>query len=434
MNAKFTRDPALLVGADRIHSSVYTDPEIFERELNLIFGRSWFFVAHESEIPQPGDFKTDQLGRWRFLLVRHRDRGIRLFHNVCRHRGALLCHENYGNTQVFKCMYHGWTFATDGSVQGVPMREQMRDLDVQTHGLVPIPRVDSYQGFIFASLASAGESLRDYLGGAKRYLDLMVERAPEGRIVAVKPVQYHYRGNWKLQLENYSDNYHPAVLHHSVLSTGAKMLKEKFGENPIGAKSNARYEERVLGHGHSIADYHGGRGALWMNAYDDEYLQMMTERVGMERAMELRDSDIHLIIYPNLLVHVRMNHYRVIKPVSVDQTVVNTYPCKLVGASKRVNDALISNTSHHVSAAGEVQVDDLQAFNWLQEGLASGALEWIPFKLYGEDEHTEMEGECVSFGTSEGAIRGQYREWTRLMSATADESLSAPNHDPAYRW
>lgn len=433
MSIEYASDLAALVKDDAVHHSVYTDPAIFARELELIFGRSWFFVAHDSEVPGPGDFKTDQVSRWRLLLVRHRDGGVRLFHNVCRHRGALLCHEGYGNTQAFKCMYHGWTFATDGALRGVPMREHMRALDLQAHGLVPIPRVESYQGFIFASMAPTGQSLEDYLGGAKRYLDLMVERAPEGKIAAVKPLQYHYRGNWKLQVENYSDNYHPAVLHHSVLSIGARMLKEKFGENPLDMRPDNPYEERVLGHGHSIADYHGARGALWMNAYDDEYLRTIAARTGMERATELRDADVHLIIYPNLLVHVRMNHYRVIKPVGVDHTIVNTYPCKLVGASKGVNDTLIHNTSHHVSAAGEVQVDDLQAFNWLQEGLTSGAIEWIPLKLYGDDEHTDGHGERVSYGTSEGAIRGQYHEWARLMSTPADDSADDLNYGVAYR-
>jgi phenylpropionate dioxygenase-like ring-hydroxylating dioxygenase large terminal subunit len=162
MSVESTREPASLVKDDGVHQSIYTDSAIFARELELIFGRSWFFIAHDSEIPRPGDFKTDELGRWRFLLVRQRDGGIRLFHNVCRHRGALLCHEDYGNTQAFKCVYHGWTFATNGALQGVPLREQMRHLDVQAHGLVPIPRVESYQGFIFASLAPAGEPLEDY--------------------------------------------------------------------------------------------------------------------------------------------------------------------------------------------------------------------------------------------------------------------------------
>lgn len=433
MSVEFAGNPASLVKNDAVHQSIYTDPAIFAQELELLFGRTWIFVAHDSEIPQSGDFKTDQISRWRLLLVRHQDGGIRLFHNVCRHRGALLCHEAYGNTQAFKCMYHGWTFATDGRLRGVPMRDHMRDLDLAAHGLVPIPRVQSYQGFIFASLAPEGQSLEEYLGGAKRYLDLMVERAPENTIAAIKPVQYHYRGNWKLQVENYSDNYHPAILHHSVLSIGAQMLKEKFGENPLAVRSGGRYVERVLGHGHSMADYQGGRGALWMNAYDEEYVRTLARRTGMERAKELRDADIHLIIYPNLLVHIRMNHFRVIKPVSVDHTIVNTYPCKLVGASKTVNDLLIHNTSHHVSAAGEVQVDDLQAFNWVQEGLTSGVIEWIPFKLYGKDEHVDAQGESVSYGTSEGAIRGQYREWARLMAARTNNSAPASNHGTDYR-
>jgi benzoate/toluate 1,2-dioxygenase alpha subunit len=433
MSIESPTDLATLVKGDEVHQSVYTAPGIFTHEIERLFGRTWIFVAHDSEIPRPGDFKTDQLSRWRLLLVRRQDGGIGLFHNVCRHRGALLCHEAYGNTQAFKCMYHGWTFANDGALQGVPMREHMRGLDLPAHGLVPIPRVKSYQGFIFASLAPEGESLEEYLGGAKRYLDLMVARAPEQAIAAIKPVQYHYRGNWKLQVENYFDNYHPAVLHHSALSIGVQMLKEKFGDQPLNARSGGRYVERVLGHGHSMADYQGGRGALWMNAYDDEYLRTLAKRVGTGRAQELRDADIHLIIYPNLLIHVRMNHYRVIKPVSVDHTIVNTYPCKLVGSSKRVNDALIYNTSHHVSAAGEVQVDDLQAFNWVQEGLGSGAIEWIPFKLYGEEEHLDAQGENVSYGTSEAAIRGQYREWARWMTAPATDAAHASDQGASYR-
>ncbi|MBF6567909.1 MAG: Rieske 2Fe-2S domain-containing protein [Candidatus Binataceae bacterium] len=409
-------DPGSLVRDDALNQRVYTDPAVFAAELELLFGRTWIFIGHESEVPHPGDFKTDQIGRWRLLLVRDADRRVRLFHNVCRHRGAMLCHAPGGNTRAFKCMYHGWTFGIDGSLLGVPLREQMRNLNPSSYGLAAVPRVENYQGFIFASMATVGESLKDYLGRAAHYLDLMVERAPEGKIAAIKPVRYFYNGNWKLQIENYSDNYHPAVLHQSALSIGMKLMKEKFGDDVLGARTGGRYMERMLEHGHSIADYQGGRGALWMNAYDDEYLAALAARIGTDRARALRDRDVHLIIYPNLLLHYRMNHYRVIKPVSVDRTVVDVYPCTLVGASKKVNDALILNTSHHCSVGGEVQVDDIQAFSWVQEGLGSQALEWIPLKLHGEDEHLNADGEVESYGTSENAIRHQYREWMRMMS------------------
>ena len=127
--------------------------------------------------------------------------------------------------------------------------------------------------------------------------------------------------------------------------------------------------------------------------------------------------DIHLVIYPNLLIHVRMNNFRVIRPLAVDRTEVWTYPCKLKGAPDDVNETLVLNTSHHVSAMGEIQVDDLQSYIWTQEGLQAEDMEWILLKLHGEDERVNEHGEFEWRGTSEEIIRSQYREWGRLMAA-----------------
>ena len=112
----------------------------------------------------------------------------------------------------------------------------------------------------------------------------------------------------------------------------------------------------------------------------------------------------------------RLNHYRIIKPVSVNYTQVETYPCKLKGAPKSINDNLIMGTAHHVSALGDVQVDDMQAFSWVQEGLSSGAVEMVNLKLHGEEEHINEDGELEWHGASEAAIRHQYQEWARLMT------------------
>jgi len=107
----------------------------------------------------------------------------------------------------------------------------------------------------------------------------------------------------------------------------------------------------------------------------------------------------------------------VIKPIAVDRSEVWTYPCKLKGAPAEVNEALILNTSHHVSAMGEIQIDDLQSFSWIQEGLQSPAMEWVLLKLHGEEERINEHGEFEWRGTSEEIIRHQYREWARLMAA-----------------
>lgn len=410
-------DYSALIKPDRVHRNVYLDPLLFEAEMERIYSRSWVFVGHESELPEPGDFKTDRIGPLSFIMVRGTDRQVRLFHNVCTHRGSRLCHIDFGNADNFQCMYHGWSFDTQGALDGVPLRERFPDFRDPEFHLTPIPRVESHRGFIFASKNPDVMPLPDYLGRAAHYLDLMVDRAPEGQIEAVKPVKYHYEGNWKLQMENYADNYHPAVLHGSALQVGMQIMKEKFGDSAFTMKTAvAKYYERAIPHGHMMADFCGSRGGIWMNAYKPDYLQQMAQNYGDVRAKEIAELDLHMVIYPNLLLHSRMNHYRVIKPVRVDFTEVSTYPCKLKGASDAVNSLLIQNSSHHVSAVGEIQVDDMQAFRWVQEGLHTGGIDWVLMALTGEDEHINADGELEWYGASEGALREQYKEWLRLMT------------------
>ena len=105
--------------------------------------------------------------------------------------------------------------------------------------------------------------------------------------------------------------------------------------------------------------------------------------------------------------------------MSVDHTEVTAYACKLGGASNLVNDRLVKYTAHHVSALGEIQVDDMQAFNWVQKGLTSGAVERVNFKLRGDNEHWNDDGEYEWTGSSETMMRFQYQEWARLMSDEA---------------
>ena len=408
-----------LVQEDRVHRRVYTDPQIFDEEMDRIFSRTWVFVGHESEVPQPGDFKTDSIGRRPVIMVRGKDGLVRVLYNACRHRGAKVAYEAYGNGAQFRCLYHGWAYDTTGKLTGIPLRDRFRNFEPEPgFGLLPLPRVQSHRGFVFASLAPQGVSLKEHLGRGAHYLDLMCDRAPDGEIEATRPIKYDYRGNWKLQFENYSDNYHPSILHQSALEIGSRMQKDKYGARNITLKAaTSKHVERTYGPGHSMCDYAGNRGPVWMNAYaNPEYLKLIQGKHGADRAQELLEMDLHIMIYPNLLLHTRMNHYRVLKPLSVDRTEVWAYPCRMKGAPADVNDTLIMNTAHHVSAMGEVQVDDLQAFGWIQDGLQVEDMEWVLLKLHGEDAHVNEHGELEWYSASEEPVRHQYAEWRRLMA------------------
>src|SRR5262249_59618042 len=106
------RDVAGLIEPGRVHRDVYTDPELFELEMERIFGRAWLFVGHTSQVPQPGDYITTDLGRQPVVMTRHRDGSVHVLLNRCTHRGAKVVNERKGNAPRLVCCYHGWSFAT----------------------------------------------------------------------------------------------------------------------------------------------------------------------------------------------------------------------------------------------------------------------------------------------------------------------------------
>ena len=132
-----------LVQEDRAHRLIYTDPAIFEVEMTQIFGGTWTYLAHESEIPTVNDFITRRLGLRPLIIVRDAEGRIRALYNRCTHRGTTLCRFDKGNSKSFQCPYHGWNFLNTGRLRGVPWPDgyagDMRD---PKYNLAQVPRVE----------------------------------------------------------------------------------------------------------------------------------------------------------------------------------------------------------------------------------------------------------------------------------------------------
>jgi len=229
-----------LVESDRVHRSVYTDPEIFDREIEQIWEKIWVYAGHESQIKVTGDYFTLQVGRQPIVVVRSADGGIRALYNRCPHRGVQLCGNRAGNTgSTFVCSYHAWSFHLDGRIKGIPLPAGYDGTrmtpDNPDCSIRPAARVDRYRGFIFVSLSEAGPTLKEFLGDAKIAFDDMCDRSPLGEVEVV-PVCHRVvqHSNWKFFMENQLDALHPSVTHQSTGVSAARVerrLKEA-GETP----------------------------------------------------------------------------------------------------------------------------------------------------------------------------------------------------------
>lgn len=209
----------------RIPSVVYTDEDIYQRELERIFyGPHWSYVGLEVEVPEPGCFKRTSIGERSVIMIRNRKGEINVLENRCAHRAVRFCQERKGKVKTLVCPYHQWNYNHDGNLLGVPFRNGVKgkggmseDFQLEDHGLTRL-KVAVHNGLVFASFDHSVESFEDYLGP-----DVLekVNRTFDGR----KLVLYGYSrqripGNWKLMLENIKDPYHPGLLHTWFVTFG----------------------------------------------------------------------------------------------------------------------------------------------------------------------------------------------------------------------
>lgn len=410
----------------RIHPRAYTDPTVFAAEMDKIFTKTWVYVAHESEIPNAGDYKTSHVGAQPVIVSRSRDLGIHVLVNRCVHRGAVLIREAKGNQRQFSCPYHGWVYAPDGKLVSISERNEAGgygDSFEAPEGLSRVARVETYRGLIFASFNPDAPLLQKYLGPLKTLIDHKFNLSPEGEVVLrSKPYVVRYQGNWKFQAENIVDAYHFMHTHKAFVQLQAK-YGDSTGDFGVHKGSSPREmrQTRFKGstwnclHGHGMAAYPiDSIEPLLTGEFGDHY-RMIRELHGDDELAMIAGKGTGTV-FPNLgIIHQQI---RVWRPIAPDLTEVTIYPYELKGAPEAFNEGMLRSQERFYGPAGYGMADDLDIFARNQQGLAGSQVDWMIMERGIETDELMDSGDYRGLPASEAPQRALWREWHRLMSAS----------------
>jgi phenylpropionate dioxygenase-like ring-hydroxylating dioxygenase large terminal subunit len=408
-----------LIATDRAHASLYTDPAIFDAEMTKVFESTWVWVAHASELAGPGSFKTAQIGRNPVIVVRDRTGDVHVHVNRCRHRASSLCEVPKGKTNSFVCPYHGWSYALDGTLRGVPYEAGYAGGLDKTQFPLRSLRVEQYNGLIFATFNADIMPLSDFLGGAKKWIDLFMKQGAGFPIVTMGEHKFRFPGNWKIQLENTTDAYHFPLVHKSFLTAADTDTEAQWDIMNKGG-----FVED-LGNGHSVmvmmpelVDLESGLDAPIPEKFADLAAELAKDHPDdmVRRVVRaVGGAGFNLNLFPNLGCSAAF--FRVLRPISVNETEIRHVALGMQGGPAAANKARLRIHEFFQGPMGFGSPDDAEIWDRVQHGAQGAADMSIMLNRGLNHEETLPDGLHRSDVSSETGMRAAYAQWKKLMEA-----------------
>lgn len=423
-------------GIFRCRRDVFTDPALFDLEMQHIFEGNWVYLAHESQIPENNDYFTTFIGRQPIIITRDKTGQLNAVINACAHRGAMLCRRKHGNKGSFTCQFHGWTFSNAGKLLKVKdgkHGDYPAGFNTDgSHDLTRVARFESYRGFLFGSLNPDVAPLEEHLGSTRIIIDQMVDQAPDGLEVLRGSSTYIYDGNWKLQMENGADGYHVSAVHWNyAATTGRRKDEATKAVDPDG------WSKSVGG----VYGFDNGHILLWTRLLNPEVRPVYAHRaeiearLGAARAAPIVEQTRNLCLYPNVyLMDQFSTQIRVVRPLSVDRTEVTIYCFGPKGEAAADRALRIRQYEDFFNVSGMGTPDDLEEFRSCQvayagagelwNDLSRGATHWVA----GPDDNARAMGlEPTLSGDrseDEGLFVAQHAYWARTLIAAIDREAA----------
>ena len=438
MNLESQDKPLVDVRSGMVDRRIFSDADIFEQEMERVFDKSWLFVGHESLIPNNGDYFLSQAGREPVVVTRDDKGEVNVLLNVCTHRGMPVCRYDRGNAKRFTCPYHGWTFANNGELKGLPLNKEGYEgkLDRSRWGMIKA-RIACYYGSIWATFNESAPAFEESLGDMAFWLrEFMM--GPDGEDDGLEAVEgilkFEIPSNWKFGAENTAGDLYHDVSHNSVQRVGISLTGLRTRHVWNADKSTFR----TL----NVAFPAGGH-AVRANLYDTpnrEYFSQWSQNSEVDayfrdahyaRQKRLGEKERLLnrggIVFPNFAYNsANRTSASVWVPRAAGRTEVWKWVFLPKNAPQVVKDTIRNYLLRYAGPAGMVEQDDFENWHSAQVGSESVAAERLPMNYQLHLGHAKWawpepwigEGALVDEGVSEHAQRVFYDRWYEMMTGT----------------
>jgi phenylpropionate dioxygenase-like ring-hydroxylating dioxygenase large terminal subunit len=334
-------------GAARpLGNKAYVDPTFFADELATVWAGGWFCLAFAHEVPEPGHVRPAQLGQKPLLLARDHDGRLRVFWNVCRHRGMVLVREPARLPGVLRCPYHSWCYALDGKLKvtphvGGPGINTDAAIDRSTLGLIEV-RSAEWLGCVFVDLSGSAGSFIEHISPlAVRWADFAERKLHPGG--ADCSFALDVRCNWKLAVENYCESYHLPWVHPGLNSYSRLEDHYTIAEPAFAGQGTLAYRPMLSPDGSRLPAF-DGLSECWSEGAE------------------------YVALYPNLLLGVHKDHTFALRlePLAPDLTREHV---ALWFADSRALDDAHADVRERLSALWrEVFEEDIHVVEGMQQG------------------------------------------------------------------